>query len=60
MKKKKLNKSKYLIIIMETERLKIKKKKKRIPVPQKPPKIIEGRKVYNRKKEKDLVRKKRI
>lgn len=40
-------------IIIEVE----KTKKKRVPVPKKPPKIIDGKKVYNRKKEKDKTRK---
>lgn len=33
---------------------KIKKKKKRIPVPQKPPKIERSKKVYVRKREKNI------
>ena len=37
----------------------IKKKKKRIPLPQKPPKVIRSKKSYNRKKEKDKTRKKK-
>ncbi len=37
----------------------IEKKKKRIPVPQKPPKVEENKKKYNRKKEVDKVRKSR-
>jgi hypothetical protein len=35
----------------------IEKPKKRIPVPQKPPKIEEDTRAYNRKKEKDKLRK---
>jgi hypothetical protein len=34
----------------------IEKKKPRVPVPQKPPKTEEGKKAYNRKKEKDKLR----
>ncbi|GAB4286438.1 MAG: hypothetical protein Kow0098_01630 [Ignavibacteriaceae bacterium] len=37
---------------------KITKKKIRIPVPQKPPGIEESKKSYNRKKEKEKLRKK--
>jgi hypothetical protein len=44
---------------MEKEKIKIEKSKKRIPIPQKPPKIEEGKRTYNRKKEKDKVRKNR-
>jgi hypothetical protein len=40
----------------DREKITIEKKKKRIPVPQKPPKTEEGRKNYNRKKEKDKFR----
>ncbi len=43
---------------MKKEKLTIKKKKKRIPLPQKPPKVEEDSKAYQRKKEKDKVRKK--
>ncbi len=35
----------------------VEKTKKRTPVPQKPPKIEEDKKVYNRKKEKNKLRK---
>jgi len=38
-------------------KIKIKKKKKRIPIPQKPPKVEDGKKVYRRNKEKVKVRK---
>jgi hypothetical protein len=38
--------------------IKILKKKKRIPLPQKPPKVEKDKKAYNRKKEKDKLRKK--
>ena len=41
----------------ESIKIKIKKKLSRIPVPQKPPKVEEGKKAYNRKKEKDKLRK---
>jgi hypothetical protein len=34
--------------------IEIKKPAKRIPVPQKPPKVEEGRKKYDRKKEKEI------
>ena len=39
------------------EKIIIKKKKPRIPVPQKPPKIEEGKKGYNRNREKEKLRK---
>jgi hypothetical protein len=39
------------------DKIKIEKKKKRIPVPNKPPKVEKGRKGYDRKKEKDKIRK---
>jgi len=39
-------------------KIKVKKKKKRVPLPKKPPKVIEDKKAYNRKKEKDKARKK--
>jgi len=32
-------------------------KKKRIPLPQKPPKVEKNKKVYDRRKEKDKLRK---
>jgi hypothetical protein len=38
-------------------KIEIKKKKKRVPLPQKPPKTISSKKSYDRKKEKDKVRK---
>ncbi len=38
--------------------MKEKKKQIRIPVPQKPPKTEESKKSYNRKKEKEKIRKK--
>ena len=40
-------------IIIEVEKI----KKKRVPVPKKPPKVIEDKKSYNRKKAKDKSRK---
>jgi len=40
-----------------TEKIKIEKKKKRVPVPQKPPKVEKDKKAYDRKKEKDKMRK---
>ena len=39
------------------DKIKIDKKKKRIPVPNKPPKVEKSRKAYDRKKEKDKIRK---
>lgn len=41
-----------------TEKIKIEKKKKRIPVPHKPPKVEEKKNAYDRKKERDKLRKK--
>lgn len=38
------------------EKIEIRKKKVRIPVPQKPPKTEEDKKAYNRKKEKEKLR----
>jgi len=38
-------------------KIKIKKKEKRIPIPQKPPKVESGKRTYNRKKEKNKLRK---
>ena len=40
-------------------KIKVEKKKKRIPIPQKPPKVEKSKKVYDRKTEKDRLRKKR-
>jgi hypothetical protein len=37
-------------------KIKIKKKKKRVPIAQKPPKVINSKKTYNRKKEKEIFR----
>lgn len=43
----------------EKGKIKIKSgKKRRIPVPQKPPKVIPGKNSYDRKKEKDKAAKK--
>jgi len=42
----------------KSEKITVKKIKKRIPVPGKPPKIQEDIKAYNRKKEKNKLRKK--
>jgi hypothetical protein len=39
-------------------KIKIKKKKKRIPLPQKPPKVEDNPRAYNREKEKKSVKKK--
>jgi len=44
----------------KSEKITIKKTKKRIPVPRKPPKVEEDLNAYNRKKEKDNLRKKDI
>jgi len=46
-------------IMAKKEKIKVEKKKKRIPLPQKPPKIEKSIKVYDRKKEKEKLRKKR-
>jgi hypothetical protein len=43
--------------MVKKEKIVIEKKKKRVPVPQKPPKTEEGKKTYNRKKEKVKLRK---
>jgi hypothetical protein len=42
----------------KSEKIIVEKSKKRIPVPRKPPKIEEDIKAYNRKKEKNKLRKK--
>ena len=39
------------------EKIQIEKKKKRIPVPQKPPKVENNKKNYNRKKGKKDIKK---
>jgi hypothetical protein len=39
------------------DKIKIEKKKKRIPVPKKPPKVEKDKNAYDRKKEKDKIRK---
>jgi hypothetical protein len=43
--------------ILMTEKIKIKKEGKRIPVPKKPPKVEKDKRAYDRKKEKDKLRK---
>jgi len=43
--------------VADKDKIKIEKKKKRIPLPQKPPKIERSEKAYDRKKEKDKLRK---
>ncbi len=42
----------------KTEKIKIDKSKRRIPIPQKPPKVEEDKKSYDRKKEKKNIQKK--
>jgi hypothetical protein len=42
----------------KSEKITVEKIKRRIPVPRKPPKIEEDVKAYNRKKEKNKLRKK--
>ena len=42
----------------EKNKIKIKKKKKRVPLPQRPPKIEEDKKTYNRKNQKKKLRRK--
>jgi len=37
----------------------VEKKKNRVPLPQKPPKVEKSKKVYDRSKEKEKLRKKR-
>jgi hypothetical protein len=44
----------------KSEKITVKKSKKRIPVPRKPPKVEEYINAYNRKKEKDNLRKKGV
>lgn len=43
----------------DKEKIKVDKKKKRIPLPQKPPKVERSKKAYDRKKEKDKLRKRK-
>ncbi len=38
------------------DKIKIEKKKKRVPVPKKPPKVEDDKRTYNRKKEKEKIR----
>lgn len=40
-----------------TDKITVEKGKKRIPVPKKPPKVEKDKKAYDRKKEKDKIRK---
>lgn len=40
------------------EKIIVEKKKKRVPVPNKPPKVEEKKNAYDRKKERDKLRKK--
>lgn len=40
-----------------TDKIVVEKNKKRIPVPKKPPKVEKDKKAYDRKKEKDKMRK---
>jgi len=42
----------------DKSKTKVKKKKKRIPIPQKPPKVETNPKTYDRKKNKNNLRKK--
>jgi hypothetical protein len=44
--------------MQKSEKIIIEKVKRRIPVPHKPPKVEEDIKAYNRKREKDKLRKK--
>jgi hypothetical protein len=44
----------------EKIKITIKKKKKRVPLPQKPPKVIATKKTYNRKKEKRVLTEKEV
>ena len=43
----------------KVNKVSVPKKKQRIPLPHKPPKIEKEKKVYDRKKEKDKIRKRR-
>jgi hypothetical protein len=42
---------------MINKTVKVKRRIRRIPVPQRPPKIEPGKKVYNRSKENNILRK---
>ncbi|MDR3609376.1 MAG: hypothetical protein P4L27_02300 [Ignavibacteriaceae bacterium] len=44
--------------MQKSEKIIVEKSKRRIPVPRKPPKVEEDVKAYNRKREKDKLRKK--
>jgi len=46
------------MLAMKKEKISVKKKKKRIPLPQKPPKVEDNPKAYQRKKEKEITQKK--
>jgi hypothetical protein len=46
----------YILSFMAIK-IKIEKKKKRIPVPKKPPKVEKDKTAYDRKREKDRMRK---
>lgn len=46
--------------MIKSEKIIVEKSKKRIPVPRKPPKVEEDVKAYNRKREKDKLRKKGV
>jgi hypothetical protein len=47
----------FLIVMVKKEKIEVEKKKKRIPVPKKPPKVEESKKAYDRKKEKEKIKK---
>lgn len=44
-------------MVAKKEKIVVEKKKRRIPIPQKPPKVEDGKKAYKRKKEKEKSRK---
>ena len=46
-------------MMAKKEKIKVEKKKKRIPIPQKPPKVEKSKMIYDRKTEKEKLRKKR-
>jgi len=46
--------------MVEKVKIIVKKKKKRVPLPQKPPKVIATKKTYNRKKEKQVLTEKEV
>ena len=45
-----------ILCMSEREKIKLKKAKRRIPLPKKPPKVEEDKKVYNRRKEKEKIK----